>query len=171
MADTRWLSEEEHAAWVRFTAVLELLPSALDLQLETDAGLSHFEYFTLAMLSEAPDRTLRTSALAARTNATLPRLSRVVSRLEAADYVERATCTEDRRATNVSLTEAGQQKLAHSAPGHVDAVRRFVVDRLTPEQVRELSAISAAMLRQLDPEGRMHATGHPPQNPAGIESD
>ncbi|SMY11764.1 MarR family winged helix-turn-helix transcriptional regulator [Brevibacterium jeotgali] len=171
MTDTRWLSEEEHVAWVRFTAVLELLPSALDLQLETDAGLSHFEYFTLAMLSEAPDHTLRTSALAARTNATLPRLSRVVSRLEAAGYAERSTCAEDRRATNVSLTEAGRQKLVRSAPGHVGAVRRFVVDQLTPEQIHELSAISAAMLRQLDPEGRMHATGNPPQDPSGSAPD
>lgn len=171
MTETNWLSEEEHVAWVRFTAVLELLPSALDLQLETDEGISHFDYFTLAMLSEAPGRVLRTSALAARTNATLPRLSRVVSRLEAAGYVERATCTEDRRATNVSLTEAGWQKVVHSAPGHVNTVRRFVVDQLTPAQMRELSAISLAMLSQLDPEGRMHASEDPSRDSPGHESD
>ncbi|TYC96847.1 MarR family transcriptional regulator [Arthrobacter echini] len=158
VTETQWLSPDERAAWVRFTAVLELLPAALDLQLSQDAGMTHFDYFTLAMLSEAPDRVLRTSALAARTNATLPRLSRVLSRLEAAGFVDRAPDEDDRRATNVTLTEAGWEKVVETAPGHVAAVRRLVIDSLAPEQVTQLSAISTALLRQLDPEGRMLAT-------------
>ena len=80
--DTRWLDDEELDAWVRLIAVVELLPGVLDSQLRRDAGLTHFEYFVLAMLSEAPERTLRMTALAQRTNATLPRLSHVVRRLE-----------------------------------------------------------------------------------------
>jgi DNA-binding MarR family transcriptional regulator len=158
MTETKWLSADERAAWVRFTAVLELLPAALDLQLSTDEQLTHFDYFTLAMLSEAPGHVLRTSALAARTNATLPRLSRVVARLESAGFVDRAPCADDRRATNVTLTEAGWQKVVTAAPGHVHAVRRFVIDALTPKQVEQLSEISAAMLSRLDPDGRMLAT-------------
>lgn len=161
MQETRWLSEDERTAWVRFTAVLELLPPALDGQLGADEGLTHFDYFTLAMLSEAPDRTLRTTALAARTNATLPRLSRVVSRLEAAGFVERVPCPSDRRATNVALTDMGWKKVVRAAPGHVEAVRRWVIDPLSAEQIQQLSDISAAMLRQLDPEGRMLASEKP----------
>ena len=80
--DTEWLSEDERAAWLRLIAVVELLPGVLDSQLRADAGLTHFEYFVLAMLSEAPERTLRMTSLAQRTNATLPRLSHVVTRLE-----------------------------------------------------------------------------------------
>ena len=158
MTETKWLSETERAAWVRFTAVLELLPSTLDVQLTTDEGLTHFDYFTLAMLSEAPGRVLRTSALAARANATLPRLSKVVTRLENAGLVERAPCPEDRRATNVTLTDAGWKKVVAAAPGHVGAVRHFVIDALTAEQVEQLGAISAALLGRLDPGGRMLAT-------------
>lgn len=158
MSETKWLSDDERTAWVKLTAVLELLPAALDLQLSTDEGLTHFEYFTLAMLSEAPNRVLRTSALAARTNATLPRLSRVVTRLETAGLVERTPCAADRRATNVTLTEAGWQKVVKAAPGHVAAVRKFVIDALTPPQVEHLSAILSAMLKQLDPDGRMLAS-------------
>ena len=158
MTETTWLSETERAAWVRFTAVLELLPPALDVQLTTDEGLTHFDYFTLAMLSEAPGRVLRTSALAARTNATLPRLSKVITRLENAGLVERAPCPEDRRATNVTLTDAGWKKVVAAAPGHVEAVRHFVIDALAPEQVEQLDAISAALLGRLDPDGRMLAS-------------
>lgn len=158
MIETRWLTDDERTAWVKLTAVLELLPAALDLQLSTDEGLTHFEYFTLAMLSEAPNRVLRTSALAARTNATLPRLSRVVTRLEAVGLVERTPCATDRRATNVALTEAGWQKVVKAAPGHVSAVRKLVIDALTPVQIEHLSAILTALLKQLDPDGRMLAS-------------
>ena len=38
-------------------------PAALDAQLRRDAGISHFEYLVLALLSEAPGRTLRMSEL------------------------------------------------------------------------------------------------------------
>ncbi|CAH0196633.1 MarR family winged helix-turn-helix transcriptional regulator [Plantibacter cousiniae (nom. nud.)] len=158
MTDTRWLSDDEQRSWVRFAAVLELLPAALDLQLTRDEHLTHFDYFTLAMLSETPDRTLRTSALAARTNATLPRLSRVLTRLEEAGFVARTPCPEDRRATNVTLTDAGWGKVVQAAPGHVEHVRSLVLDALTPAQVEQLGEISAALLTKLDPDGRMFAS-------------
>ncbi|AMM20676.1 MarR family transcriptional regulator [Frondihabitans sp. PAMC 28766] len=154
----RWLSDDERTAWVRFAAVLELLPGVLDQQLERDEALTHFEYFVLAMLSEAPARTLRMTGLAARTNATLPRLSRVASRLEARGLVERSPCAEDRRATNATLTEGGWQRVVHAAPGHVENVRRSVIDALTPQQVAQLSEISAALLTRLDPDSRMFAS-------------
>jgi DNA-binding MarR family transcriptional regulator len=159
MTDTRWLSDDEQRSWVRFAAVLELLPAALDLQLTRDEHLTHFDYFTLAMLSETPDRTLRTSALAARTNATLPRLSRVLTRLEEAGFVARTPCPEDRRATNVTLTDAGWDKVVQAAPGHVEHVRSLVLDALTPAQIEQLGEISAALLTKLDPDGRMFASG------------
>ncbi|MBF4511694.1 MarR family transcriptional regulator [Plantibacter sp. VKM Ac-2885] len=158
MTDTRWLSDDEQRSWVRFAAVLELLPAALDLQLTRDEHLTHFDYFTLAMLSETPDRTLRTSALAARTNATLPRLSRVLTRLEEAGFVARTPCPEDRRATNVTLTDAGWDKVVQAAPGQVEHVRSLVLDALTPAQIEQLGEISAALLTKLDPDGRMFAS-------------
>lgn len=154
MTETRWLSGAELTSWLRFAAVLELLPGVLDAQLSRDEGLTHFDYFTLAMLSEAGERTLRMTALAARTNATLPRLSRVITRLEVAGYVSRAPCVEDRRATNVTLTAAGWDKVGHAAPGHVQTVRRMVIDALSPAQVHQLSTICDRLLERLDPTGR-----------------
>ena len=153
--DTRWLTKEEAAAWVRVVAVLELLPGALDSQLRRDAGLTNFEYYVLAMLSEAEHRTLRMTALAAQTNATLPRLSHVIRRLEERGLVERFPCPEDRRATNARLTPAGWDAVVDAAPGHVDTVRRHVLDPLTPSQVGQLTRIGDALLSRLDPEGRM----------------
>ena len=153
--DTKWLTRQELAAWVRLAAVLELLPGVLDSQLRRDARLTNFEYYVLAMLSEAPRRTLRMTELAAQTNATLPRLSHVVRRLEDRGLVERFPCPEDGRATNARLTGAGWRKVQESAPRHEANVRRHVIDALTPEQITQLTAITDAVLQRLDPAGTM----------------
>lgn len=153
--ETRWLDDDELDTWIRFIAVVELLPGILDSQLRRDADLTHFEYLVLAMLSEAPDRTLRMTALAARTSATLPRLSHVISRLEERGLVRRAPCPGDRRATNVEPTAGGWDAVVAAAPGHVENVRRHVIDALTPEQVAQLGGIADAMLARIDPTGAM----------------
>jgi DNA-binding MarR family transcriptional regulator len=158
MTDTPWLDDAQQLAWVRFAAVLELLPRFLDSQLERDEQLSHYDYYSMAMLSQAPRRTMRMTALASMTNATLPRLSRVMNRLEDASYVRREPCPGDRRATNVVLTEEGWAKVVQAAPGHVRNVRRLVIDALEPEQVEQLSAISARLLTVLDPDQKMMAS-------------
>ena len=159
--DVDWLSEEERAAWVRLAAVVELLPGALDTQLRRDSGLTHFEYFVLAMLSEAPGRTLQMTQLAQLTSATLPRLSHVVRRLEDRAFVRRDPCPEDKRATNAVLTDAGYAAVVGAAPGHVTQVRRRVFDALSPAQVRQLHEIADALLARLDPQGRMTALYDP----------
>ena len=159
---TQWLDDEERAAWLRLLAVVELLPGVLDTQLRTEAAVTHFEYFVLAMLSEAPERTLRMTSLAQRTNATLPRLSHVVRRLEDRDLVERFPCPDDGRATNARLTHAGWDALVAAAPGHVSTVRRHVLDPLTREQLEQLREIGDALLTRLDPDGRMTALYDPP---------
>ena len=152
---TPWLDQPQLASWVRTVAVMELLPAALDAQLRRDSNLTMFEYQVLAMLSEAPDHTLRMTRLAAETNATLPRLSHVVRRLEERGLVCRAQCEEDGRATNASLTTAGTAKIEEAAPGHVRAVRHLVVDALTPEQLDALGEMMDAVLQRLDPHGKM----------------
>ncbi|MDR5699694.1 MarR family winged helix-turn-helix transcriptional regulator [Agromyces aerolatus] len=171
---TPWLTDEESAAWVRLVAVTELLPTALDAQLGADAGLTHFEYLALMALGDAPARTMRMTALAALTNATLPRLSHVMRRLEDRGLVRRFPCPEDRRATNATLTEAGVDLIERAAPGHVETVRRNVLDVLTPEQQRQLYDIAGAVLGRLDPDARLDATScrfsQGPARPAAAES-
>ena len=163
--ETRWLTEGERAAWLRLVAVVELLPGVLDSQLRSEAGLTHFEYFVVAMLSESPERTLRMTSLAQRTNATLPRLSHVVRRLEGRGLVERFPCPDDGRATNARLTQAGWEAVVAAAPGHVDTVRRHVLDPLTPVQLQQLRGIGDALLQGLDPNGRLTRLYDPDRQP------
>ena len=106
------------------------------------------------MLSEAPERTLRMSSLAQRTNATLPRLSHVVRRLEDRGLVERFPApTTAVPPTLGSPTRAGGR--GGGGSGHVDTVRRHVLDPLTPQQVDELREITGALLTRLDPDRQL----------------
>ena len=158
--EPRWLSPAEREAWLGLIGVVELLPGALDGQLQHDAGVSHFEYMVLAMLSEAPDHTLRMTALAAQTNSTLPRLSHVVTRLENRGLVERIPCPQDKRATNAHLTDAGWQHIRATAPGHVAAARELVIDSLSAAQIEQLRDITASILSRLDPSQRFNPKSH-----------
>ena len=155
MAETRWLDDDQQRAWRKLVAVTMLLPAALDTQLQRDAELTHFAYLVLAMLSETPGRALRMSQLAARANSSQSRLSHVVSRLEERGWVRRERTAGDARGNLAVLTDGGYAKVVASAPGHVEAVRCYLFDSLTPAQVRQLDEICAAALARLDPEGRM----------------
>jgi DNA-binding MarR family transcriptional regulator len=151
---TRWLTDEEEAAWRAFASAMHKLPWALECQLERDSDLSFIEYHALARLSEESDHTLRMSKLAALTNASLSRLSHLVKRLEARGLVRREPDPADGRLTNAILTDKGYKKLLASAPGHVENVRDLVIDALSPaelQQLREASErISARIDRQAD---------------------
>ena len=98
------------------------------------------------------------TSLAARTHATPPRLSHVAQRLEDRGLVERFSCPEDARATNIRLTPAGREKVHDSSPGHVTNVRQHVIDALSPEQITQLTGITDAILQRLDPDETMSPT-------------
>jgi len=148
--EPRWLDAEESQAWRALAKTMNKLPAALDAQLRRDAGISHFEYQVLALLSEAPDRTLRMSALATQAGASLPRLSQVVARQEQRGWVRRTPDPADGRYTLATLTGQGQAKVTDAAPGHVQEVRRLILDPLTKAQSRQLREISGRIIRAID---------------------
>jgi DNA-binding MarR family transcriptional regulator len=158
---TAWLSEAQLRKWMPFCAVLLGLPSALDHQLQRDAGISFFTYLVMAALSDSPDRTLRMSDLAAVATGSPSRLSHTVKKLEREGWVQRRPDPADARTTLATLTESGCAKLASAAPRHVAEVRRLVVDVLSDEQFEQLGAaarvvvdrvlpLDAALKRRLD---------------------
>jgi len=152
MTDVPWLTTQEADAWLDLVAVAELLPAALDSQLTRDADLTFFDYLVLSQLAEAPDRSLRITDLAAETNATVARLSRVASRLERDGYVRRMRDDTDGRTRHAQLTDAGVQKLGSAAPDHIKTVRRLFADVLTVDQMGELSKLCRVLLGALDPD-------------------
>lgn len=138
MDEPRWLTDDEQKAWRSFVGVLFTVPAALDAAFQQDAGITHFEYMVLVSLSEAPDRTLRMSDLAALASGSLSRLSHVVTRLERRGWIRREPCPGDGRFINAVLTDEGWDKVVATAPGHVEAVRKLIIDTLSLDELRAL---------------------------------
>lgn len=149
------MDDLESDAWRRLVALLELLPASLDAQLQQDSGMTHYEFAVLSLLRFAPDATLQSKELAVRTNATLPRLSHVVSRMVERGWLERLPSTEDRRATNVHLTDDGRRAVIRATSGHISHARRLVVDRLDRDELAALASIGRKVAEVLDPNSRV----------------
>ncbi|MEV4756050.1 MarR family transcriptional regulator [Micromonospora sp. NPDC049559] len=154
MDEVRWLDPDEQAAWRAYLDGTRLFLQALDKQLQADAGLSLTDYELLVRLSEAPERRMRMRDLADATLSTRSGATRAVTRLEQAGWVRRVECPDDRRGTEAELTDAGAEKLAASAPGHVTAVRAHMFDLLSPAEVTQLRAITSRMRDRLTDPGQ-----------------
>lgn len=143
---TSWLDDDEADAWLALVSILGVLPPALDAQLTRDSDLTFFEFLVLARLAEVGDEPMRLSDLAAVTHAALPRLSRVLAGLESDGLVVRQVSADDARSRHAHLTDAGWERLAAAAPGHVERVRELFVSRLTREQLGQMRRIGARVL-------------------------
>src|SRR6516162_435372 len=95
-----WLTAAEVDSWLSVARLMTWLPWSIDQQLRRDSNLTMVEYQVLAMLSDAPERTMRMSSLAVLTNASLSRLSHLFQRLEQRGLVRRAPDPADGRLTN-----------------------------------------------------------------------
>jgi DNA-binding MarR family transcriptional regulator len=146
MTETRWLSAEEQVAWRSFVDGVRGLMDVLDRQLQADSNLPHSYFEVLIPLSEAECRTMRMSELAEAARSSRSRLSHAVARLEERGWVRRVDCATDRRGQLAQLTDSGFAVVEAAAPGHVAAVRKYLIDRLTPEQITVLGEIGQVML-------------------------
>ncbi|MFX0574951.1 MarR family winged helix-turn-helix transcriptional regulator [Nocardia nepalensis] len=144
------------------------LPGALDTQLQRESGVTHFEYWVLTLLSEEPGHRLQMSELAHKANASLSRLSHVVSKLERMGWAQRSATT-GRRGVQAVLTDDGYSKVVEAAPGYLDAVRQLVFDGLDTGQTAQLADLAELLARQvvdtLNQTGRSAAVEEPGDQP------
>ncbi len=148
-SEPRWLDEAEQRNWRSFLYAVQRLLDSIDRDLLQQFGLPHGYYEIFVRLSEAPERSMRMSELAEATRSSRSRLSHAVSRLEEKGWVERFECETDRRGQVAHLTERGFALLQRAAPHHVESVRRYLIDPLTPEQFAELGEIGATVYANL----------------------
>jgi DNA-binding MarR family transcriptional regulator len=150
VANTRWLGPSEQRAWRAYLDATTLLFDALDRQLQRDSGMPLAYYEILVRLSEAEGRSLRMSELADATRSSRSRLSHAVARLEERGWLQRVDCETDKRGQLATLTDAGFAALEAAAPGHVAAVRKHLIDQLSPKQVDQLEQIGSTVLAGLE---------------------
>lgn len=124
------LNGDEEAFIRAFARASLTVPRAFEADLLREQRLTLSEYFTLVHLSEAPDRKLRMSDLAAARALSLSGMTRIVDRLENAGLVHRERSADDRRGLHAVLTDAGLDRLREAWPTHLTSVRKHLFDHL-----------------------------------------
>jgi DNA-binding MarR family transcriptional regulator len=141
MTDTRWLDAREARLWQSYRDAYRELMRALEARLIGNSGLSGADYALLHPLSVAEDGVLRTRDLGRSVGWERSRLSHQVSRMEKRGLVCREECATDARGSMVCLTELGRKAIEAAAPDHVDAVRTYFFEHLTPEEQDQLTVL------------------------------
>jgi DNA-binding MarR family transcriptional regulator len=147
---TRWLTRREQRAWRGFVGMKNGLTRRVARDLQKDTGLSAADYEVLVQLSEAPGGRLRAYELGGVTQWEKSRLSHHITRMVDRGLVKREACATDSRGAFVVMTAAGRKAIEAAAPLHVEHVRRWFVDALTPAQLDALAEISEAVVAKLD---------------------
>ena len=88
-------------------------------------------YDVLLELNAAPDRRLRMQELGLKAVLSRTRVSRIVTELEDAGYVERVPDPDDGRATLATITASGRAALRNSAPTYLAGIDQHFSKYLT----------------------------------------
>ena len=156
--DVRWLDERELRAWRSLQLMQMRLDGELARQLAVDSGLSYPDYVVLVALTDRADGRMRLFELAEVLGWEKSRLSHHVGRMADRGLVTKEKCDADRRGAYVVITGEGRRVIEAAAPGHVAAVRRLFVDRLTPAQLDAIGDAAEIVLAALDEQA---STGPP----------
>ncbi len=162
MRDDPWLTDEQQRVWRAFLRMSGQLNECIERDMQQTGGMPHAYYLILAMLSEAPGRSLRMNQLAEVVRSSQSRVSHAVSRLEEAGWVRRIPAPGDRRGQVAELTDAGHDRLLELAPGHADVVRSIMFDPLTPRQLANFADICSTVLAAMAEHEHSNPTDPPP---------
>ncbi|MFP5376267.1 MAG: MarR family winged helix-turn-helix transcriptional regulator [Acidimicrobiia bacterium] len=153
MTKVRWLTGREERAWRALQFMQMRLERELARQLAAESGLSYPDYLVLVALTDRPDGRMRLFELGDVLGWEKSRASHHVGRMVERGLVKKQRCDADRRGFYVVVTPRGRREIEAAAPGHVAAVRRLFVDRLTPGQLDAVGDTAEAVLGALDEPG------------------
>jgi DNA-binding MarR family transcriptional regulator len=149
MARESRLTSDQLATWRSFIEISNELTRLIAADLQDTASLSSGDYGVMLALSEADERTLRSSELAANMGWERSRLSHHLGRMEKRGLVVRAECLTDSRGAEVSLTDEGGRAFRRANAPHFRAIKRVFVDALDAEQLHALDGITNSLRRHV----------------------
>jgi DNA-binding MarR family transcriptional regulator len=141
---------EQLRSWRTFVETAERMRSTVGSRLQADSGVSTGDYSILLALSEAPDKRMRSSALAKHIDWERSRLSHHLARMEQRGLIEREDCATDSRGAEIVLTPEGANQFRRASAPHLRSVQQYFVDAFTPEQLRALDEAMNALGGHLD---------------------
>ncbi|QMU71669.1 MarR family transcriptional regulator [Streptacidiphilus sp. P02-A3a] len=134
---------DEIAVWRQLSRLMEQVNATAGRRLARGHGVSVNELLLLLSLTEQRDGTLRMSDLIKALGASQPAVSRMVARLEDAEWVIRRSLQDDRRGVDVQVTEAGR-RLADAAER---SLRKALTEALDAAALNDSTASLVARLR------------------------
>ncbi|MEV1170207.1 MarR family transcriptional regulator [Nonomuraea sp. NPDC049784] len=146
------LSTRQAAHWASYQRMRVQLTGRINRELAGTTGLSEADYEVLSLLTESPGESMRALALRCGLAWEKSRLSHQLRRMEQRGLVTRAECEEDNRGSVIRATEAGRRLATEAKIHHERAVRRYVIDVLTPSQLEALGSIAETVLGQFQDE-------------------
>jgi DNA-binding MarR family transcriptional regulator len=127
--------------WVNFLRAHAATTRRLNAELVANHGLTINDYEVLLHLARAPDEGLKRVELVDRLLLTPSGITRLLSGLESAGYVERAACSTDARVVYARITEAGLAKLREARETHLVGIHALFLDRFSAEEQRTLASL------------------------------
>src|SRR6201981_2304196 len=118
------LTAEQQRTWLAYMKVQQRLTYEMNRQLQADSNLSLPDYDVLNALRYSPGGRMRITGLAARTGWCRGRLSHHVRRLQNRGLVDCRPAPDDRRATEITLTDQGWDEVTRASGGPIDLRRR-----------------------------------------------
>jgi DNA-binding MarR family transcriptional regulator len=147
---TEWLTEEQQRIWRNWLRLNRELTATLARDMAAASDLSMADFGVLVELTDVPDGRVRISELAENLGWERSRVSHQLKRMQGRGLVERSECVEDGRGSFVGITAEGRKSIEAAAPGHVNSVRKLVVDHLTEEEYADLGRLTDRLLEALD---------------------
>lgn len=148
--ETQWLSPREQRSWRAFIRLNQKLTARIGSELQSNAKLSGPDFAILVALTDEPSGRLRFQELAKAIEFEQSRLSHQIGRMIKRGLVAREECAEDGRGAFVTITAQGRETIEAAAPKHVAAVRRLVLDAVSPEEFDTLGDLAERIIKHLD---------------------
>lgn len=101
-------------------------------------SLTHAQLNALYLLADSDPEPVSASDLKKKILVSKPDVTRLMDRLVSKGSVERATCPENRRKVNLSLTESGRTLFMEAHHSVKQVLGNFFEDQITQEEAKEL---------------------------------
>ncbi|MED7924403.1 MarR family transcriptional regulator [Nonomuraea sp. LP-02] len=133
------------AAWQRVILLHTRVESRLAAALQRRHGIGLSEFRALGHLAASPAGELRMQELADKVGLNQSSVTRLVARLNAADFAYRDLCPDDRRGVYTVITETGRARHAEAGRTYEETLKAALEEagREDPRLAAALTALGA----------------------------
>jgi DNA-binding MarR family transcriptional regulator len=149
VTDATPMEPEQLAAYLALKEVSSLLEHAVEQQLQADGGLSGPQFQILARLDGSATGRLRMTDLADSLVYSRSGLTYQAAQLEKAGLITRTPAEDDERSIVVEMTPAGRAVLGKVMPGHIEVVRRLMLNALNRKDIATITDILGRVRDQM----------------------